>query len=189
MKKIAIIICSVLLFISCEEKDVRLYPSIINKAKVIVNQQGAFDKSAQISTSEISNSISDVELDASGVIEDITTENVSLKVKRLSGNKAESVKLDLSIEVNESGDKYILDDFVFTIPENEAEYNISKSLKSEGVRELTKQLFNVVVNKNTDTDIEFSFEGTPTPENSNINVEIEIKLQNGLVFKQTIDAI
>ncbi len=189
MKKVTIVLFCALLLIACEEKEIKLYPSIKNTATLLIDQQGNFEKNAIISSTEIRNSIDDVDFDESGAIENITTENITLIVKRLSGNTAESAKLDLTIEVNNEGAKNILDDFVFTIHANETQIDISKSLKAEGVKELTDQLKNIIIGSNSSNDIEFKVVGSSTPVDSKVNIELQVIVQNGLVIKQTIDGI
>ncbi len=188
MKKILIIIIITGLFTACDDKEVRLYPTIEVSADRVVNQQGAFDAYTVYSAQEINNLINDINSEYDGEIEDVTVEKAWLVVTPLANNTAESVTIDVEIwSDNESF--YILEDYEVIIPSITKKYMLPNYLKKAGVEELQNQLDAIIVYKTKVDDIEISFEGEPTPANSAIHLELQLFVEGSVVVKQLVEML
>ncbi|WP_430932544.1 hypothetical protein [Saccharicrinis sp. 156] len=188
MKKLAIIICGVLLLNACEEKDIRLYPSFEESSVFTINEQGYFEEEESISYFNILDAISDLEIE-DGEIEDVTTEGIWIVITKLSGNTAESVTVDLSVGTENSGSQNLLKNLTIPIPDETTEIFLSSDLIKAGVNLLNSLFYNVIVGGSSVDDIEFELSGTTNPANSTVNIMLEVFVKEGVVVKQTIEGI
>lgn len=184
MKKLVSLFIISILLIACDEKEIKVYPTIEHNATIIVADNGDFEKQAVIYASTINEGIQDLDFD-DAAIEDIYIEGVWIKVKTLSMNEADKIALDLTVKENNQL-KYLLDNYELVIPDVEEEIFLPDYLQKEGVDALHNILNNIVVNGAADTDIEFMAMGQASPEDSYINVELEILIKGTVVFSQTI---
>ncbi|WP_282039547.1 hypothetical protein [Saccharicrinis aurantiacus] len=184
MKKLVNLFIISILLIACDEKEIKLYPTIEHDATIIVADNGNFEKQAIIYASTINESIQDLEFEDAG-IEDVYIEGVWINVKTLGMNEADTIALDLTIKENNQL-KYLLDNYELVIPDDEEEIFLPDYLQKEGVDALHNLLKDIVVSGAADTDIEFLAMGQASPEDSYINVELEILIKGTVVFSQTI---
>lgn len=186
MKKLILIPLILLLLNACDEKEVRLYPSFQNSVVYTLDSQGSFDLEESISSVEILDAVNDLDLDESDMIEDITTEGIWIVIKKLDGNVAESAQMDVSIGVDGISMGLLLDDYKFNIPADTETFYVSSSLIKLGVKALSSQFRDIIINRISDGDVDIRIEGFTVPSGSKLNIEIEIFVKQGLVIKQTI---
>lgn len=186
MKKVLVVLFAVLVFTACEKKDIRLYPTIEESLEFTIDGQDNFSESEYLSSSVIMNAVNDLDFDEAGEIEDVTIEGVWIVVTTLSKNTAESVTMDLSIEVD-GMKSLLLEGYNFTIPADTETFYISADLIKAGVLALNTEMKNIIIDGITSGNVKFSIEGTTMPADSDINLDIEVFIKQGLVIKETVE--
>ncbi len=189
MRKILIIILIAGLFTACDEKEVRLYPTIEVSADRVINQEGEFEAFTVYSAQEINDLINDISSEYDGEIEDVSVEKAWLVVTPLANNTANSVTMDALIWSDNQSVYYLIEDYEFTIPSNTRKYMLPNYLKKEGVLELQNQLDAIIVDKTKVDDIEISFKGEPSPANSVIHLELKLFVEGSVVVKQIVEML
>lgn len=185
MKRLLFFISVILLITSCDEKNINLYPSFKQSAKVFINNQGAVNENCFISSSEINKAIDDLDLDESGAIKSVNVEGIWIVVEKLSENTAQSVNLSISIRDWYEGEKYIIEDYPLDIPNTKTEIYLPTYLKRYGVDEVKNQLSSLIIDGAL-KDIQFNVVGMPFPNESVVHVELEIFVKGSVVFSQTL---
>ncbi|MCU4175990.1 hypothetical protein [Carboxylicivirga sp. N1Y90] len=182
MRKLLFIAALVIGMSACEEKEINLYPSIEESAKVDITT-GDFEESAIIYSSAISNAV-DEAVDGDGDIERVVIEGIWFELTPKSKNTAQSMTVNLSIK-KWGTEEYeaILDDFTFDIKEGKV--NFIKELKAAGILVLKEQI-NALALGTASNDIKFEIEGDVTPEGSEVNVELEVFVSGTVVYGTTI---
>ncbi|WP_143525064.1 hypothetical protein [Labilibacter marinus] len=188
MKKIIIALLAVVVFTACEEKDIRLYPTIEESLEYTIDGQGDFSESEYLKSSEILSAVNDLDFGEDGQIEDVTIEGIWIVVKKLPKNTAESVTMDLSIEIA-GVEKELLNNYMFQVPAEEKTFYISGDLIKAGVVALSNEMRSIIIDKMVSGDVEFNIEGTTMPADSKINMEVEVFVKQGLVIKETVKMI
>lgn len=171
----------VIFTLSCEEKDVKLYP-VFEESAIITIDESDFEEHAIITASTIDNAIADVaDLDK---IEDIMLEAIWLEVRPKAGNTATSMTVDLKIKSwNSDLYLYVVDDYV--IPVEAKKITLLQGLVPAGVNELKDQL-DAFSKGSALGNIDFETEGTVSPKDEVVDVEIEIYVRGTVVYKETI---
>jgi hypothetical protein len=171
---------------ACNVENIRLYPSFEESTILTIDEETDFYEELIIPSSDIYASITELDLDDSGTIEDINIEGIWIVITPLTNNTAQWVTLNLSIKVDEYDQEWMLNNYTITIPDKTTTIYLASDLIKSGVHALNTQMYKLIVSQSTFKDIEFEISGYTTPTNSTINVSIELFIQSGLVYHQTI---
>lgn len=186
-----LVITVIALLMSCDAKEVNLYPSFTHTAEVVVNQEGAYDEAIDIFVSEISEAIAD--LDTDGGILDVMIEGMFLEVtpNAASGvpeNSASRITSSIVLTDWNGGEHLLIEDLSIELTEVTQEVNLQSSLRKAGVKQFRDILFAIAQN-----DIPAGKEkvgvrltGSPTPSGSYINVELKLKIKIVVEYKTDI---
>jgi hypothetical protein len=187
--KILVFAALMVVALGCDEKEMKLYPTIEESTIVTVEEKGYFEKDAILKVTDIKQAIADLELEEDGQIESISIEGVWFVVTPLANNTAQKVSLDLLIAGWGGGEMQLLDDLELPVPTKETTIHLHQALKRAGVVELRKQMNAVVTNGVIGGDIKMKLEGTPFPEESMLHLQIEVVVRGTIVFTQTVTMI
>jgi len=182
MKKILFIL-ALILVMGCDEKEIKLYPSIEEGAEFSITT-ASFEKLVTIPLYQISEAINDVVEE--GEIEKVSLEAIWMEIDPQAGNTATSVSLDLSIK-SWSTHTFIkvVDDMVIPINNKPAKITLVQGLQMVGIDELKEQL-NAIASGSGMDDLIFEAEGDVTPEGGLIDVNVKVFVRATIVYSQSI---
>ncbi len=182
MRKIVLMMGLMIGLVSCEEKEISLYPNFKESVKFNINTEG-FEKNVVINSSQINDAVKDV-VDDDGSVEKVILEGIWFEVSPKTGNTATDMVVDFYIKSSNS-DIYlpVLEDYNFAIKQGKV--NFIKYLQKTGVDELKKQL-NAIAKEETMENIGFKASGTVTPAGSKVDVDIEVFINASVVYKNVV---
>jgi len=182
MRKTILLVAVIIGLISCEEKEISLYPNFEESATFRIDTDG-FEKKAVINASRISSAVNDA-VDDEGAIERIVLEGIWFELSPNKANTASKLTIDFGIQSWDT-DVYlpILDDFEFEIKEGKLVF--LKHLQAAGVNELKKQI-NAIAKGSVGGDLVFKAEGVVSPEGSTVDVDVEVFINATVIYTSTV---
>lgn len=182
MRKTILLVAVVIGLISCEEKEISLYPNFEESATFRIDTDG-FEKKAVINASKISSAVNDA-VDDEGAVERIVLEGIWFELSPNEENKASEVVVDFGIQSWDT-DAYlpILDGLKIEIKEGKLVF--LDKLQAAGVNELKKQI-NAIAKGSVGGDIVFKAEGDVSPEGSRVDVDVEVFINATVIYTSTV---
>jgi len=178
IKKIVFLLLLVVGLVSCEEKEVFLYPNFSESATFNIKTDG-FEYGATIDASAISDEVNDA-VEDEGSIDRVVLEGLWFEVTENSGNTADKLTIDLKIKENGSDEYlYILKGYEFEIKNGKVVF--LDKLVPEGVLALKNQINDIALGMSSG-DVAFKAVGETTPEGSEVDVKVEVFVNATVVY-------
>lgn len=179
---------------SCEEKDIKLYPTMDYTTTAFVHGQGSYSEEPNISVSDLRQAINDLEGD--GEVTDLMIEGIYLKITRngsagYPNTTATSGSGYLSITSWEGQETAIVNNLQIDLTKETQEINLRDYLNKAGVQILKNMAYAVAKDSVPDGKnfISISLSGAPSPSTGYVNAKIEVVVKIAVEYTQHIDAV
>jgi hypothetical protein len=180
--KFLLFVTSIAVLMSCDIKDVKLYPSFTHNAEVIVNHEGNYIEFIDIQVSEIKDAMAG--LDTEGGITDVMIEGIILDVTKNAAigspdNSASSITSNIVLTGWDGVEYILIENLSINLDQDTQEINLQSSLRKAGIKQFRDILFAIAQNSipSGKEKVGIRLTGTPTPANAYINAKLEIRIK------------
>ncbi|MEN9444587.1 MAG: hypothetical protein RIS47_1477 [Bacteroidota bacterium] len=191
MKNISFILLAttILFFGSCEDKMVKLYPTMDGKKEFVISNVGSFSNEVIISRADIEASLKDLDIPAEGEVLSVSVETVQLKVAPKADNACTAVMVSGTIqEIGVATKKEFVKNFQLPVPTEPMTIKLG-GLVEAGVAEFTSQLDRIIRTKTLPADftgLKCVVSGTSFPVDKKLSFDMELIVKITIEYQQKV---